>query len=389
VGGFDAIEGALTDGRSGIAPLRAFPVERLRSRLAAEIPEGALAELIARDEARRLSRICQLTVAACRLAVRDARLDDVGDGSGLALIVGSEFGDIRSTAEFADGYLKRGPVGLSPMIFPNTVMNTMGATASIAVGARGPSVTINQATVSGEIAVARAMEMVATGRLSAALAGGVDEIAPVLYRMLSTMGALAPVNGGEEGCYPFDRRHNGPVLGEGATFVVLEALEDALQRGATIRAELRGAAWGATPAGPHRVPSRCTGTGTAIRRALGRARLHEDAIGWAYLSGNGDPPLDDWQLERVGSVFDGRPLLTSLTPLAGDHAGLGAFRVGAAAWTARSRRLPPLSALSDPVRPEFAFATGNECAAVEAHGLVHGVARGGAEVALVISPFEV
>lgn len=387
-GGFAALGHALEAARPAIDAVRAFPVDGFGSRLAGEVPDGALADLVGRDEARRLSRICQLTVAACRLALRDARMDPGVDGTELGLIVGTEFGDLRSSQEFADGYLKKGPVGLSAMIFPNTVMNTMAATAAIAVGAKGPSVTLNQATVAGELAVAHGASMVANARMSAVLVGGVDEICPILYRMLSALGGLSPMAGGPEGCWPFDRRHNGPVRGEGATFVLIETLEGALRRGAAIRAELRGAAWGNSPVGRDRAP-RSDGDASVITRALARAGLAPDSVGWAYLSGTGDPPLDDWQLELVRRAFgDHRPRLTSLTPLAGDHAGLGALRVAAAAWTAGTRRLPGLPSLSEPVRDDCAFATARGTPAGEGAGVIQGVARGGTQVALVVSPFE-
>src|SRR5438309_6815801 len=74
------------------------------------------------SEARRLSRVCQMTVAAGRFALTEAGLDA---NQGLALLVGTEFGDMVSTIAFVDGYLRRGPPGLSALLFPHTVMNTM------------------------------------------------------------------------------------------------------------------------------------------------------------------------------------------------------------------------------------------------------------------------
>jgi 3-oxoacyl-[acyl-carrier-protein] synthase II len=374
-------------GRPALGAVRAFAVEGSGSRLAGELPEGALeGDLVDRDEARRLSRISRMTVAACRLALRDAGWAGGANGAPLGLVVGTEFGDLRSSQEFADGYLRAGPLGLSAVIFPNTVMNTMAAGAAIAVGARGPSVTLNQATVAGDLAVARAWALLAGGGGAAALAGGVDDLCPILYRTLSALGALSPMAGGPEGCRPFDRSHNGPVRGEGATFVLLETAEGARRRGAQVRAELSGAAWANHPTGRDRVPRAAAGNGSVIGRALERAGLTPEQIGWAYLSGNGDPLLDDWQLERVSAAFGPRrPLLTSLAPLLGDHAGLGALRVAAAAWTAGARRLPGLAFPTGPSRDDCAFA-GLPTAPVQGPGLVHGVARGGTEVALVVSP---
>jgi 3-oxoacyl-[acyl-carrier-protein] synthase II len=246
-------------------------------------------------------------------------------------------------------------------------------------------VTLNQATVAGELAVARAAMMVASGRLEAALAGGVDEISPILHRTLSVLGGLSPTDGADEGCWPFDRRGNGAVRGEGATFILMEALDAALRRGAVIHAELAGVAWGNHPAGWGRVPS--TRDGAVIRSALARAGLRPEEIGWAYLTGTGDRRADDRELDLIADAFGPRPpRLTSLTPLCGDHAGLGGLKVAGAAWTAKTRRLPSLPTLVEPVRAGAPFATGGRAWAVEGSGLVHGVARGGTHVALVVSP---
>lgn len=366
VGGQHAVAQALASGRSAIAPVRAFEVEGCPSRLAAEVDETALAGLIDRDVARRLSRICRLTVAACRLALVDARLEPAawpGGGAGLGLVIGTEHGDFRSSEEFAAGFLRRGIGGLSPMIFPNTVMNSMGAVAAIAVGARGPTVTLNQATVAGDLAVARGAALVAGGHAAAVLAGGVDDLCAPVYRRLAELRVLSPMRrGGAEGCRPFAPDHNGPVIGEGATFVVLEALEAAWARGATIRAEILGGAWSNIPVAPHTAPRRRRDANSPVRRLLGQLDLSGDALARCYGAGNGDPGVDDWETALLAQdLSEGPgpgPAPRSLAPLFGQHGGLGALRVGAAA-------LDLATGGSGPV-------------------LVHGIARGGCRTALLL-----
>jgi 3-oxoacyl-(acyl-carrier-protein) synthase len=345
-------------GPSAIAPVRGFAAERSGSRLAAEVDDGALDGLLDRDAARRLSRICRMAVAGCRLALADAGLDG---GPGLAIVVGSERGDFRSSAEFAEGYLARGPAGLSPLLFPNTVMNTMASVAAIAVRAEAPSVTLNQPTVVGDLAVARAAALIAAGRAEAAVAGGVDELCELVHRHLSRLGALSPMRGGPEGCRPFAADHNGPVLGEGATFLVLEARDAARARGARILAELSDAAWGNLPAAPHSAHPALADRGSAVGRLL-RARA---AAGFArcYGAGNGDPGVDDWEralLDRELGAGGRTPLPpVSLAPTFGQHGGLGALRAAAAALDAAAGIGPVL---------------------------VHGIARGGCRTALVLTP---
>lgn len=360
-GGTEAVAGALALERSAIAPV-SFPVEGARSRLAAQVEDGTLTTLIGRERARRLSRICRLAVAACELAVRDS---GVAGGTGLGIVVGTEHGDFRSSQEFAAGFLRRGPTGLSPMIFPNTVMNTMASVAAIGIGAKAPTVTLNQPTVAGDVAIARAVALIVAGRAEAVAAGGVDEICEVVYRRLAEMGVLSPMRGGgAEGCFPYDPAHNGPVLGEGATFLVLEDLVSARARGATILAEVVDAACGNVPAAPHSARPARPDHGSPVGRLL---RSHcETGPGFrrCYGSGNGDPGVDDWERALLARELDGRigPGLVppvSLAPLFGQHAGLGALRAGAAALDA-SRGMGPV--------------------------LVHGIARGGCRTALVVAP---
>jgi 3-oxoacyl-[acyl-carrier-protein] synthase II len=358
-GGREALAGALALGRSAIAPVKSFGVDGCASTLGAEVDEATLASLVDRDAARRLSRICRFGLAACVLAVRDA---GVAGGAGLGIVVGTEHGDFTSSRDFAQGFLRRGPGGLSPMIFPNTVMNTMASIAAIAIGAKAPSITVNQATLAGDLAVARGARLVADGRAEAVVAGGVDELFEDVYRRLSQMGALSPMaSTAPEGCRPFAPDHNGPVLGEGATFLVLEEREAARARGAKVLAEITAAAWGNVPTAPHTGGPRRHDRASPVARLL-RARGGA-AVARCYGSANGDTAVDDWERALLARDLPGARagLLppTALAPLFGQHGGLGALRVGAAALDAERGA---------------------------SSVLVHGIARGGCRTALVLEP---
>ena len=119
-GGTPAVADALARRPATIAPVAAFELDGCASHFAAEVDEARFMALLDPDSVRRLSRICRMTLAACRTAVQEAGL---GGGTRLGLVVGSEHGDFRSGGEFVDGFLRRGPAGLSPLTFPSTVMN--------------------------------------------------------------------------------------------------------------------------------------------------------------------------------------------------------------------------------------------------------------------------
>jgi len=313
------------------------------------VSAGTLAGLVDGTEARRLSRVCQLTIAAARLALRESGVDPA---AGLGLVVGTEFGDLASTHAFADGFLARGPGGLSALLFPNTVMNTMVATTAIAIGAREMAVTLNAPTVAGELAVARAAAAVAAGRLPAVLAGGVDELDPVVERELVRLGLGA------------ERR------GEGAAFVMLEPREAARGRGAHVLGEVTAAVWRAVPARPWGVGH--TARSHAIDAVLEAAHARTEDIGWVYASASRDDARDRWEADVLGTALGADVPVSALGRALGRHAGLGVLRVAAAAWTARSRLLP---IAEGGLRLERVGA---------GRGLVHGLARGGAHVALMV-----
>jgi len=308
------------------------------------VDDTVLAALMDGADARRTSRVSRITLAATRLAVADAGLDDL-DAAGLVL--GTEYGDLHSTIEFAEGYLRGGTTGLSPLLFPNTVMNTMASAATIACGTHGPALTLNVRTVGGELAVARAAHTVASGRLEVALAGGVDVRNATVEATLAELGAVSE------------------IPGEGATVLVLETLERARARGASPLAEILGAAWRGLAARPNGVGRRAESG--AIASALAGAGVDAGAITWVYGSSSGDGPRDAWERALLAQALGRNVTVGSLAPLLGQHAGLGALRVAAAGWSAATGRLvhPPVD-----VRP--------------GPGLVHGVARGGSHVALVI-----
>jgi 3-oxoacyl-[acyl-carrier-protein] synthase II len=318
----------------------------------ARVPSSAIAGVIDVGDARRLSRVCQLSIAAAKLAMRESGVDAA---RGLGLVVGTEFGDLASTHVFADGFLERGPSGLSPLLFPNTVMNTMAATTAIAVGARELALTLNAATVAGELAVARAAAAVASGQAPAVLAGGVDEIDAVVEQVLPALGLGA------------DR------LGEGAAFVLLEGYESAQARGARILGEVAAAAWRALPARPWGVGRRRRSR--AIQAVLERAGVDAAHLGAIYSSASGDRRRDAWEAAVLSTALGPEaPPAATLARLLGRHAGLGVLRVAAAAWTARSGLLP--AATEPPTVMTRVWPR---------PGLVHGLGRGGAHVALVVA----
>jgi 3-oxoacyl-(acyl-carrier-protein) synthase len=385
VGGYDVVADMLRMNRSAIGRLSGFPTTDLVCRLGAEIPAAALPDV---DEARRWSRLSYMTVTACRQAVVEAGFDTSPMLRQCGLVVGTEFGDLRSTEAFANGFLRKGPLGLSPLLFPNTVMNSMAGTTSIALGLQGPLLTLNQRGIAGEAAVARAIALIVAGRAPAVIACGVDELFATLYETLVLLQVPSPRDGGEEACRPFDRRHNGPILGEGATALLIESPAHAQARGAPILAEVRSARWGGLSVRPNRYPlPHQAATSRIISQALAESGVAPDDVAVAYLSGSGDPHHDTAELALLASTFKTvNPLVTSITHLVGEYGGLGALRVAAATVTVHHGILSRLTYLHQPMRSDIRFATSEKPPLAPGVVLVHGLARGGMQTVLILGP---
>jgi 3-oxoacyl-(acyl-carrier-protein) synthase len=390
IGGGAVLSAALERGVSALGPVRAFPTDGCPSRLGGEA--GDVATHLAGDEGRRLPRVSQLAVVAARLALADAGLEP-GQLAAPGLVLGSYWGDLRSSEAFARGFLSRGPLGLSPLAFPSTVMNAMAAHVALAVGVRGPMLTVNDLGAAGDLAVAQAVALLGGGRATAVLAGGVDELSPALYHELARLGVTSATAPGPEGCWPFDRRANGTVLGEGATLLVLEVRDAARARGARVYAEVAGVAWGNVPGRAGGPPPARRRDPAAVRRALGAAGVRADQVDAAYLTGAGAPAQDACELDLVARALGPgmpRARLTALTPLVGDHAGLGALRVAAAALAVAGAPVPPWPAVQHPVRHDLALAAaaaGRGAAGPPAAvrtALVHAYGRSGTHAALVL-----
>jgi 3-oxoacyl-(acyl-carrier-protein) synthase len=350
VTGVGAVTGAFSGGAAALDAFLARPAG-VPANAPARIADSVLSGLVDETEARRLSRICQYAVAAARLALVDAGLAGPDGPGDVGLVLGTEHGDFHSTIAFADGYLHGGATGLSALLFPSTVMNTMAAATTIAVAAREGSLTLNAPGVAGHLAVAHAAAAVAAGRLPVALAGGVDAHVDLVQEALIFFGMTEP-------------------RGEGAAFLVLEPLPVARSRGATVHGEVLGTAWRALPARPQGV-GRSTAS-RAVARAAAQAGLGVERLAWVYGSASGDGARDAWERAVLREAFGGRRVPeVALASRLGQHAGLGPLSVAAAARTARTGRTP---------------GSDNGGGAAGAPGLVHALARGGTHVALVIGP---
>jgi 3-oxoacyl-[acyl-carrier-protein] synthase II len=192
----------------------------------------------------------KLVVAAARMALAEAGIGVTeAGGPRTGVYLATAFGSSLSTEKLLKQILLEGAEAAQPFCFSECVANAPAAQLAIAVGARGPNVTLTQRESGPLLAVARGAQAVREGRVDRALAGAVEEVTPLLHALLDRFGALARAEGSRaEMPRPFDRRRNGFLAGEGATLLVLEREDEARARGAWVLARVgwSGAAFDAT-----------------------------------------------------------------------------------------------------------------------------------------------
>jgi 3-oxoacyl-[acyl-carrier-protein] synthase II len=232
----------LTNGVSGIKDITLFDVSKYRSKKAGEITDFDAKAYLGKKGIRHIDRTSLLVSSAAKLVMDDAKIThEIYSADELGIVIGSTYGSIGSISAFDLEGLEEGPTFVNPMDFPNTVLNAPASRISIFCNATGLNSTISTGTASGLDAIIYASDFLKLGRGKAVLAGGVHGLTADIFWGAYRSGILSgSSNGTIEISAPFDKRRNGFIIGEAAALLVIERLEDALERNAKIYAEIKG-----------------------------------------------------------------------------------------------------------------------------------------------------
>ena len=338
---------ALREGRSGIGPITSLPRESLRFGIAAEVRDFDPLKHFDEKRVILLDRVSQFALVAAREAIAqsgiDFRHEDLGDNT--AVIIGTGVGGENTNDEASRRLYADNNPRLHPLTIVRLMANAPACQISIEHGLTGPAFATVSACASSNHAIAQAFHMVRSGVADAAVAGGTEACLTMgAVRAWEAMRVLA-----DDTCRPFCKQRRGLVLGEGAAVFVLETLERAQRRGATILAELAGAGMSAD-AGDIVFPSD-VGAAKAMQRALADARLAPEAFDYINAHGTGTPANDPTETKAIRRTFGTHAdaLAVSSTKSMHGHAlgAAGAIELVATIGAIRDGVIPPTANFID------------------------------------------
>jgi 3-oxoacyl-[acyl-carrier-protein] synthase II len=338
---------AAVAGRSGIDFISAFDASEYPVRIAAEVKDFDPTAVVGPKEARRLDRYVLLSLAAAVEGWADAGLDGVYEPGRVGVLFGSAIGGIIGIVEQHNTLLERGPDRVSPYFIPSVLPDSASGQIALELGVRGPNYAPVSACATGSTAMGEAAEVIRRGDADVILAGGAEAaVTPLILAGFCAMrGLVAEEEDPTRASRPFDATRAGFVMGEGACILVLEELEAARARGATIYAEVVG--YGASNDAHHLAQPEPEATGVAamISSALEVAGIAPERVGYVNAHGTSTPLGDLAETRALKQVFGDhayRLTVSSTKSVTGHCFGsAGAVEAMMCALALRNGVLPP------------------------------------------------
>ncbi len=295
------------EGRSGIGNIERFDASEYNTRIGGAIKNLDLEPWLSTKEARKLDAFIHYGLIAAQQAVDDSGLDDYDalDKDRVGIAIGSGIGGLEYIEKNVLTMDKSGPRKVSPFFVPASVINMISGNAGIRFGYRGPNIAIVTACTTGTHNIGYAARTIAYGDADVMLAGG-SEMATTRTGIaaFSAARALSTRNDEpEKASRPWDRERDGFVLSDGAGVVVLEDLEHAKKRGATIYGEVVG--FGMSDDAHHITAPPASGEGAArsMQNALRDAGLSPEEVDYINAHGTSTQVGDVAEVAAVKSVF--------------------------------------------------------------------------------------
>lgn len=323
---------SISNGRCGIGPITRFDVSEYRARIAGEIKDFDITKYIPFKEAKRLDLFCQYAIAAADEAMAQAGFEnDVAKGGvspeRVGVVVSSGIGGLGTITKQQTVLDARGPSRVSPLLIPMMIGDLAAGNLSIRYNAQGPNMGLVTACATATHSIGEALWMIKRNDADIMVAGGSEaSIVPIGLAGFSSMKALSTRNDDPlHASRPFDANRDGFVMSEGSGVLVLEELEHAKKRGATILGEVVG--YGATGDAFHITSPNPEGIGAAnaMTTAMRHAGINPEDVDYINAHGTSTGLNDKYETKAIKRAFGEVAKTVSISSTKGTTGhGLGA-----------------------------------------------------------------
>ena len=361
--GWPDFAAALKSGRSGIRAMPEWALYKgLHTQVAGPVDDFVIPGYYPRKKVRGMGRVARLATRATELALIDAGLadDPIVSSGQCGVAYGSSTGSTVATCQFAEQLAKHDLSRMTATTYVQMMSHTTAVNVSIFFGAKGRVYTTSSACTSGSQGIGYAYEAIKNGTQTVMIAGGAEELCPSEAAVFDAFGAASTKNSTPTITpSPFDEYRDGLVIGEGAGTLILESLEHAQERGATIYAEVIG--FGTNADGAHITQPDADSMQTAMELALSDAACQPQDIAYINAHGTATPWGDVAESLATARVFGNTVPVSSLKGHLGHTLGAsGAIEAWASIAMMREHWLAPTLNLShiDPQCAPLDYITG-------------------------------
>lgn len=298
---------SLIAGKTGIGRITLFDPTGFDTQIGGEVKNFKPEEYgVDKKDARRMDRYAQFAVAASVEALNHSHFTiDDGNRNRVGVVIGTGIGGIGVLSEQFKVLHDKGPDRVNPFLIPMMIPNMASGHVALKFGARGTNFCVVSACSTGGHAIGEGVEIIKRGEADVMIVGGSEApLVPISVAGFNSMKALSTNNAEpEKASRPFDAQRDGFVMGEGAGVVILEDLEHARARGATIYAEVTG--YGSTDDAFHIVQPEEHGEGAirAMKLAMERAGLTPQAIDYINAHGTSTQLNENAETAAIKGAF--------------------------------------------------------------------------------------
>lgn len=303
--GVDTFWNSIKEQKVGIKVIDRFDISEYKAKVAAQVDDFKAADYMDSKSSRRMELFSQYAVAAAKEAIEQSGLDlDKEDTNRIGVCVGSGVGSLSAIENAHQKLIDKGPKRIPPLVVPMMITNMAAGNVAIQFGLKGKCTNIVTACATGTHSIGEAARYIQWGDADVMVAGGTESaISPVGIGGFASLTALTSSEDPMRASIPFDKERSGFVMGEGAGIVVLESYEHAVERGATILAEVVG--YGATCDAFHITSPAEDGEGAArsMQLAIEEAGIQPEDVEYINAHGTSTHHNDLFETMAIKKVF--------------------------------------------------------------------------------------